>query len=237
MKKGLFLGLLSLAIYSFTYAQTGIPDPKDGETVMQSSPVYSNPVDPTVNNGVGINNTINVYPPDQTKKTGKTGSSWKNNHHGYCQWNYFRQIEIQQNENRDYWRGKYEGLREGIAFEKQKAPAPPIPMQKDWSEEIFWLIVVLGLIGLVMYLSNRNMPPPPVAPATTPVIVYPPAPAPPTPTLPVPPTASELMKLMKENGGTFKAGSDGSWAADIYENKKEKPATETAPVDVKEEKQ
>jgi hypothetical protein len=151
-------------------------------------------------------------------------------------WNYFRQIEL-QNENRDYWKGKYEGLREGFGFENQKAPAPPtFPTEKDWSEEIFWLLFVLGVIGLVMYLSNRNTPPSPAAPAAAPVIVYPPAPAPPAPTLPVPPTSSELMKLMKENGGKFTVGSDGSWAADVYEQKKEKSATEAAAIDVKEEK-
>ncbi len=237
MKKVLFLALTCLAI-SCVSAQTENPAPAPDAIVVATEEIpmhFSIPDQPVANNGVGVNNTINVYSPapGPTKNTGNktwhgSGNWWWKE---YYQSEYFRQLEMSNN----YSRGWDAGFRAGIDYAKNHTTThtPPTNRSGEW---IFWGFVALAALALILHFLNRNTTPPPAAPAAAPVIVYPPAPAPPAPTLPVPPTSSELMKLMKENGGTFKAGSDGSWTADIWEHKKEKPATEAAAIDVKETK-
>lgn len=237
MKKVLFSGLLSLVI-SYVSAQTGIPAPKEPDAVITENPIpsFTYPAEPAVNNGV--NNTINVYPPALPVSTRKhtckaSYSTWYGKE--YYQLEYFRQIsDIYQKNTDQYWKGKYEGFHEGLSFEK-KNPFPPVThAHDDFTEGLAWFFLIALAVAVVYLLSKQNSTPPPATPAT-PVIVYPPAPAPATPHYPVSPTASELMKLVKENGGSFKAGSDGSWSADIWEAKKEKPAGEAAAAEVKEQ--
>jgi hypothetical protein len=235
MKKIMFLGLMSLMI-SYVSAQSTTPQKESSVNVVNTTPASVDyPIEPAVNNGV--NNTINVYPPAPSGSKKNNGRAWYSTWYGreYYQYEYLRQISdfYQKNADSHYWKGRYEGFLDGLSFEQKSPPDPPADRS---GERIFWGFVALAALGIILYFLNRNTATPPVAPATTPFFIYPPAPAPSTPHHTVPPTASELMKLIKENGGIFKAGSDGSWTADIWEPKKENPEVKDAPVEVKDQK-